>query len=141
MLKRAASKCETSQLSNFQNAGADRFVRGAHHRRCAREGLTAPMMPYGYALLQAGERFVSSECRIYFVSVIYFGCGTQNYAGRFMSDANSSSSFCHSTGFTRCSSKPASRERCRSDSCPYPVMAINRISFSSGVWRSCFATS
>src|SRR5690349_16258844 len=28
------------------NASADRFVRGAHHRRCAREGLTAAMMPY-----------------------------------------------------------------------------------------------
>jgi hypothetical protein len=44
--KRAASKCETSPLSNFQNASADRLVRGAHHRRCAREGLTAAMMPY-----------------------------------------------------------------------------------------------
>ena len=30
-----------------KNASADRFMRGAHHRRCAREGLTAPMMPYG----------------------------------------------------------------------------------------------
>ena len=39
-LKRAASKCETSLLSNYPNASADRFVRGAHHRRCAREGLT-----------------------------------------------------------------------------------------------------
>jgi hypothetical protein len=27
-LKRAASKCETSLLSNFQNAGADRFCAG-----------------------------------------------------------------------------------------------------------------
>ena len=24
----------------YPNAGADRFMRGAHHRRCAREGLT-----------------------------------------------------------------------------------------------------
>jgi len=36
-----------------KNAGADRFVRWAHHRRCAREGLTAAMMPYGCGLLQA----------------------------------------------------------------------------------------
>jgi hypothetical protein len=39
-LKRAASKCETSLLSNYPNASANHFVRGAHHRRCAREGLT-----------------------------------------------------------------------------------------------------
>ena len=31
---------KTSLLSNYPNASANRFVRGAHHRRCAREGLT-----------------------------------------------------------------------------------------------------
>jgi len=36
--------------------------------------------------------------------------------GSFMSDVKSSSSFRHSTGFTMCSSKPASREHSRSDS-------------------------
>jgi hypothetical protein len=31
-LNRAASKYETSLLSNYPNAGADYFMRGAHHR-------------------------------------------------------------------------------------------------------------
>jgi hypothetical protein len=38
----------------IQTSGADRFVRGAHHRRCAREGLTAVMMPHVLGKLQAG---------------------------------------------------------------------------------------
>ena len=37
----------------IQTSGADRFVRGAHHRRCAREGLTGFMMPYVRGKLQA----------------------------------------------------------------------------------------
>jgi hypothetical protein len=40
MLKRAASEVEISLLSNYPNANANFFLRGAHHRRCAREGLT-----------------------------------------------------------------------------------------------------
>jgi hypothetical protein len=44
--KRAASEVEIGLLSNDPNAGANSFVRGAHHRRCAREGLTCIMMPY-----------------------------------------------------------------------------------------------
>ena len=45
-LKRAASKCENKPALELPNASAYRFVRGAHHRRCAREGLTGAMMPY-----------------------------------------------------------------------------------------------
>jgi hypothetical protein len=37
----------------IQTSSADRFVRGAHHRRCAREGLTWLMMPYAQCKLQA----------------------------------------------------------------------------------------
>ena len=36
----------------IQTSGADRFVRGAHHRRCAREGLTGFMMPHVQVKLQ-----------------------------------------------------------------------------------------
>jgi hypothetical protein len=36
----------------IQTSSADRFVRGAHHRRCAREGLTGFMMPYVQGKLQ-----------------------------------------------------------------------------------------
>src|SRR5690348_10221584 len=35
--------------------------------------ITTLMMPYRYALLQAHERFVCTECRIYFASTIYPG--------------------------------------------------------------------
>jgi len=55
-LKRAASKCETSLLSNFPNASANRFMRGAHHRRCAREGLTGSMMPHRSGYMQAQQQ-------------------------------------------------------------------------------------
>ena len=33
----------------IQTSGANRFVRGAHHRRCAREGLTPLMMSHVWA--------------------------------------------------------------------------------------------
>jgi hypothetical protein len=46
--------CDTSLLSNHpKRPSADCFVRGAHHRRCAREGLTELMMPYLQGKLQA----------------------------------------------------------------------------------------
>ena len=39
--------CDKSLLSNHPKRPAlIVFVRGAHHRRCAREGLTCFMMPY-----------------------------------------------------------------------------------------------
>src|SRR6185295_10990141 len=38
--KGAASECENKPALELPNASADRFMRGAHHRRCAREGLT-----------------------------------------------------------------------------------------------------
>jgi urease beta subunit len=37
----------------IQTSSAYHFVRGAHHRRCAREGLTGFMMPYAQGKLQA----------------------------------------------------------------------------------------
>ena len=37
----------------IQTSGAIGFGRGAHHRRCAREGLTGPMMPRKRPKLQA----------------------------------------------------------------------------------------
>ena len=48
--------CETSLLSNHPKRPAlIVFVRGAHHRRCAREGLIGLMMPYyGPKLQPAG---------------------------------------------------------------------------------------
>jgi putative transcriptional regulator len=62
LIRRAASLCETSPLSNHPNAGAYRFLRGAHHRRCAREGLTEPMMPHVQYKLQACElRYLSDK--------------------------------------------------------------------------------
>ncbi len=48
--------CKTSLLSNHPKRPALRFVRGAHHRRCAREGLTWFIMPYGEAAWQAHFR-------------------------------------------------------------------------------------
>jgi len=42
---------KTSLLSNHPNAGANHFVRGAHHRRCAREGLTAAYDASGKGLV------------------------------------------------------------------------------------------
>jgi len=40
MLKRAASEVENQPALELPNASANSFVRRAHHRRCAREGLT-----------------------------------------------------------------------------------------------------
>jgi len=45
VLKQACSR-------TIQTSGADHFLRGAHHRRCAREGLTGLMMPYKQGPLQ-----------------------------------------------------------------------------------------
>ena len=46
--------CETNLLSNHPKRPAlIVFVRGAHHRRCAREGLTGRMMPHVQGKLQA----------------------------------------------------------------------------------------
>jgi hypothetical protein len=58
-----------------KNASADRFVRGAHHRRCAREGLTEPMMPYVGSKLQthgtnATPRRVTSNDVVYSISIL-----------------------------------------------------------------------
>jgi hypothetical protein len=39
----------------IQTSSADHFVRGAHHRRCAREGLTGFMMPHAQGKLQANR--------------------------------------------------------------------------------------
>src|SRR5260370_14975750 len=62
--KRAASEVEIGLLSNDPNAGANSFVRGAHHRRCAREGLTCIIMPYFRAGCKlAGLRFGGSTVR------------------------------------------------------------------------------
>jgi len=47
---------KTSLLSNHPKRPALMFVRGAHHRRCAREGLTLAMMPYEQEGLQAHLR-------------------------------------------------------------------------------------
>jgi len=49
--------CETACSRTIQTSGADHLVRGAHHRRCAREGLTGFMMPYlGGKLQGAGAK-------------------------------------------------------------------------------------
>ncbi len=46
--------CENKPaLEPSKTSSADHFVRGAHHRRCAREGLTGFMMPYAQGKLQA----------------------------------------------------------------------------------------
>ncbi len=46
-------KLKSACSRTIPNAGANSFMRGAHHRRCAREGLTGNMMPY----LRAGCKF------------------------------------------------------------------------------------
>ena len=66
-------KCNKQNLlSTIQTSGANRFVRGAHHRRCAREGLTWPMMPQIQPKLQVsgfkgdlGNVRKPSEVRLY----------------------------------------------------------------------------
>src|SRR6185503_9772283 len=50
-LKQACSR-------TIQTSGANRFVRGAHHRRCAREGLTEPIMPYFWLKAQMANTMV-----------------------------------------------------------------------------------
>ena len=50
----AASMCvKQPALEPSKTSSANHFVRGAHHRRCAREGLTGHMMPYVQGKLQA----------------------------------------------------------------------------------------
>src|SRR6185295_20126841 len=72
--KGAASECENKPALELPNASADQFMRGAHHRRCAREGLTAAIMPHGRVSCKlTGAIYV--DCRIYFKSTIYFRCG------------------------------------------------------------------
>ncbi len=46
----------------IQTSGASRFVRGAHHRRCARVGLTKRYDALAGPKLQVGER--GSICRV-----------------------------------------------------------------------------
>jgi len=38
-LKKSGFEVWNKPTLELPNAGADRFMRGAHHRRCAREGL------------------------------------------------------------------------------------------------------
>jgi len=55
-------------------------MRGAHHRRCAREGLTAVMMPYAKDSCKSMRPlFVCSSYKIYFASTIYVGCGKHEF--------------------------------------------------------------
>jgi len=56
----------------IQTSGANCLGRGAHHRRCAREGLTEPMMPYVGGKLQAGGPPPHSR-RSSSGNVVYFG--------------------------------------------------------------------
>ena len=76
-------KLKSACSRTIQNAGAELFMRGAHHRRCAREGLTGAMMPYGYALLQARERFVRTMAatRVWCPHGLLLAILTQHYAG------------------------------------------------------------
>ena len=53
LIKRAASECEIRPTLELSERPALLLVRRAHHRRCAREGLTEPMMPYKVARMQA----------------------------------------------------------------------------------------
>ena len=64
LLKERLLKLNTSLLSKIQTSGADRFVRGAHHRRCAREGLTVTMMPEWANGCKPHRRLVASECAL-----------------------------------------------------------------------------
>jgi len=43
----------------IQTSGANRFVRGAHHRRCAREGLTEPYNAQSEPQVQARDDYMS----------------------------------------------------------------------------------
>ena len=65
LIKRAASECETKPTLELSKRPALTIVRRAHHRRCAREGLTGQYnaLKTGLDASYAAETHRSPGCR------------------------------------------------------------------------------